>query len=276
MRLNIILGLLLLMGCSSPKQELKITYIGNCGFLYKDESSKVLIDPFGTEFGNYFQLPTAEIQADIENGKPPFDGVDLVLTTHIHGDHFNPFVAEKYLLKNKHAKMICPPQVAKQMKDSCSGYDQIKAQIVWPSISMNQIVTQTINGISVTAIRMQHGSNRSLEGVAYEDYTDYEKTQNFGYLLEIGNKTIFHQGDGCLKINELALNQIDRKVDIANLSFFDWDSTSFHLLKEKCKADTVIFMHGTVSGKELQSDEFISMVSKVIVFKQHLETKVFN
>ena len=65
------------------------------------------------------------------------------------------------------------------------------------------------------------------EGIAYNDYTDYEKTEDFAYLIEFKKKAIFHQGDGCLKINEEALNNIHRKVDIAHLSYFDWDSTSY-------------------------------------------------
>jgi len=123
---------------------------------------------------------------------------------------------------------------------------------------------------------MQHGTNRSLKGIKYEDYTDYEKTENYGYLIDFNKKVIFHQGDGCLKINKLAINKINRKVDIAHLSFFDWDSITYSLLKEKLHAKNIIFMHGTKPGKELETKEFKSIEPKLILFKHELESRLFE
>jgi L-ascorbate metabolism protein UlaG (beta-lactamase superfamily) len=117
-----------LSGFTNQKNELKITYLANCGFFYEASRSKVLIDPFGTEYGNFFYLPSNETRSNIIEGKVPFNDVDLLLITHVHGDHFNAKLAEAFLLNNPKAKMICPSQVYMQMKDSCSRFDQIKPQ----------------------------------------------------------------------------------------------------------------------------------------------------
>ena len=276
MKYSLIVLIFTLLGCTSSKEDLKVTYLSNCGFLFETQSLKVLIDPFGTEFGNLFYLPTSETKINIEKGNTPFDNIDLVLITHIHGDHFNPFVAEKFLQNNKNAKMICPPQVFKQIKDSSVNFKQIEKQITSPQISMYDLETIEINNISVTAVRMQHGTDRSLQGIDYDDYTDYEKTENFGYLINFEKKVIFHQGDACLKINELAINKLNRNVDVAHLSYFDWDSTSYHLLKEKFRVDNIIFMHGTKSGKELETEEFKIIEPKLVFFKQELESRIFE
>jgi L-ascorbate metabolism protein UlaG (beta-lactamase superfamily) len=270
--------LFLLFGCVSAEDNLKITYIANCGFLYESQSSKMIIDPFGTEFGDFFFLPSSDTRTKIETAIEPFDKIDLVLITHIHGDHFNPLLAEKFLLNNKNTKLICPPQVFKVIKDTCVNFKQIESQIISPQIPMNDLKTININGITVTAVRMQHGTDRSLQGVKYEDYTDYEKTENFGYLIYVDNKVIFHQGDGDLNINEPAVNKVVSKlnhVDIGHLSFFDWDSISYNLLKEKFHAEKIIFMHGTKPGEELETKELKLIEPELVIFKHELESRLF-
>lgn len=265
-----------LCGFTNPGKELKVTYLANCGYLYESGKSKVLIDPFGTEYGGFFYLPSNETKQNVIKGNAPFDKIDLLLITHIHGDHFNAKLTESFLLNNSKAKMICPSQVYKQMKDSCSSFDRIKSQIISPNLSINELKKIKINGISVSAIRMQHGSNRSLEGVSYSDYTDYEKTENFGYVIRFDKKIIFHQGDACLKLNEKALKVIDCPVDIAYLSFFDWDSTSLNILKKDLKPHTVIFMHATKPAKELESEQFKEIAPQLTFFRKELESEVFD
>ena len=265
-----------LCGFTGHKKELKITYLANCGYLYQSDKSKVLIDPFGTEYGNFFYLPSEETKRNILHGNFPFNKVDLLLITHIHGDHFNAKLAESFLLNNGKAKMICPPQVCEQMKDSCSNFAKVESQIICPYLSMNETKRIKINDFSVTAIRMQHGTNRSLEGVSSSDYTDYEKTENFGYVIHFNKKNVFHQGDACLKINEKALKNIDCLIDIAHLSYFDWDTASLSILKEKLGARNIIFMHGTKPGKELKSEQFKEIKPQLIFFDQELKSRIFD
>jgi len=275
-KLYVFILVIALSGFTIPKEEeLKVTYLANCGFLYETNNSKVLIDPFGTEYGSFFYLPSDETKEKIINGKIPFNNIDLLLITHIHGDHFNAKLTESFLLNNKKAKVICPSQVYRQMKDSCKSFAQIKSQIISPALSINESKKMNIKGISVTAIRMQHGANRSLEGLSYSDYTDYEKTEDFGYIIHFNKKTVFHQGDGCLKLNEKALKNIDCSIDIAHLSFFDWDSTSLDILKKDVKAEKVIFMHGTKPAKELESEQFKKIAPQLIFFKTELESRTF-
>ena len=276
---QIFLGIILfifLIGCENNNHELKITYIANCSFLYTCNDQKVLTDPFGTKFGSFFYLPPDSVRSAIDKGKPPFNDINLLLITHIHGDHFDPFPAESYLLKNPETKMICPRQVYQQMKDSCSQFSKVDAQIISPAMEMDEMKDTTVNNIPVTLLRMQHGTDRSLVGVPYSDYTDYEKTENFGYIIHLDHKNIFHQGDADLSINGEALKQIKCPIDIAYLGFFDWDSTSYDILKNKLKAEHVIFMHGTKPAKELNDPTFISVKPQIIFFAKEMECKTFD
>ncbi len=266
---------IILCGFTNPHKELKVTYLANCGYLYESGKSKVVIDPFGTEYGGFFYLPSDETKQNIIKGNVPFDKIDLLLITHIHGDHFNAKLTESFLLNNSKAKMICPSQVYKQMKDSCKSFDLIRSQIISSKLPMNELEKIKINDLLVSVVRMQHGSDRNLEGVSYSDYTDYEKTENFGYLIRFDKKIIFHQGDACLKLNEKALKAIDCPVDIAYLSYFDWDSISLNILKKNLKVQTVIFMHATKPAKELESDQFKHIAPELTFFKKELEYQIF-
>lgn len=265
-----------LYGFTNRYRYLKVTYLGNCSYLYESNKSKVIIDPFGTEYGNYFYLPSNETKKNIIRGNGLFEKVNVLLITHIHGDHFNAKLVESFLLNNCKAKMICPPQVYRQMKDSCNEFARIKSQIISPNLSLNESKKITVNGVLVTAIRMQHGSNRSLVGIDYSNYTNYEKTENFGYVIHCEQETVFHQGDGCLKINGEALKKIDCSIDIAHLSFFDWDSTSLNIVKNNLKAEKIVFMHGTKPAKEFESEQFKKIAPQLIFFKKELEPKIFE
>jgi L-ascorbate metabolism protein UlaG (beta-lactamase superfamily) len=268
--------IIILCGFTNQERSLKVTYLANCGFLYEFDKSKVLIDPFGTEFGNFFYLPSEETKKSIIKGNSPFNKIDLLLITHIHGDHFNAKLAESFLLNNNKAKMVCPQQVLKQMKDSCSNFAKIEPQIISPNLSMNESKRIKIKDFSVTAIRMQHGTDRSLEGVSYSDYTEYEKTENFGYVVHFSKENVFHQGDGCLKINTKALKNIVCPINVAHLSYFDWDSISLNILKKDLQAGTIIFMHGTKPAKELESEQFKEVKPHVVFFNQELESRIIN
>lgn len=275
-KLSILVLTLIVCGFTFQNEDVKITNLGNCGFLYETRSAKVLIDPFGTEFGNFFHLPSSTTSFNIQEGNVPFNNTDLVLITHIHGDHFNPFLAGQFLQKNKNTKMICPPQVLNQLKDSCTYFKNIESQIISPQLSIYCTTTIPINDIAVTVVKMQHGTTRSLEDIDYKDYTEYEKTENFGYQIELNHKVIFHQGDGCVKINKEAISKLKQHVDIANLSYFDWDTVTYNILKEKLQAKHVIFMHGTKPGKELESETFKTIVPDLMIFNHEMEMKIFE
>ena len=266
---------LLFCGYESLKAQVNVTYIANCGFLYQNEKVKVLIDPFGTEYGNYFYLPSNEARDNILSGNAAFKNIDLLLITHIHGDHFNAKLAEHFLLKHHNTKMICPRQVYNQIKDSCQNFNAIASRLFSPTINMNEICRTTLNHIPISIIRMQHGSDRNLDSISYSQYTDYEKTENFGYVIQLKNRRIFHQGDACLKINREALSKINVPIDIAHLGFFDWDEASYNILKVDLKARNVIFMHGTIPAKEFQTEQLIKIKTSLVIFKKELDSQSF-
>jgi L-ascorbate metabolism protein UlaG (beta-lactamase superfamily) len=273
--LTILLAFLLFEN-TAGSDSLQITYLANTGFMYQCEDAKVMVDPFGQKYGEAFYLPSEELVQKILAGISPFDSMDLLLISHLHEDHFNFSLAEKFLLNNKKAMMICPPQVGELMRDSCKNYSQINEQIIAPEIPMNGSQNITVNCVPVRIIRMQHGTNRNLEGVPWEEYSEYEKTQNYAFLVDLNARKVFYQGDASIKNNGKALTQLDGKLDAAHLGYFDWDTTSFNLLKDELKVENIIFMHETRSGDEFKNNDELKRIQHDIVrFDKEGECRAF-
>jgi len=267
-KIIVVCFLIFLAACSNGKNELTQTFIGNCGFMYESGSHKVLIDPFGTQYGGFFHLPSTGTLNKITNCESPFEDIDLLLVTHVHGDHFDPFLTEKFLSKNLTAKMVCPPQVLQMMRDSCKHFEALADRILSPVLEMAETKKMAVKGIPMTVIRTQHGSGRDLTTLELSDYSDYEKTENYAYVILLNKKRIFHQGDTDLKFNREAFSAVKKPLDLAYLSFFDWDSASYSLLENELQAKNIVFMHGTKPAEELNRDEFIDVKSEILFFDE--------
>jgi L-ascorbate metabolism protein UlaG (beta-lactamase superfamily) len=107
-----------------------------------------------------------------------------------------------------------------------------------------------------------------LTTLEQSDYNDYEKTENYAYVILLNKKRIFHQGDTDLKFNREALSAVKKPLDIAYLSFFDWDSASYSLLKNELQAKNIVFMHGTKPAEELNRDKFKDVKSEILFFDE--------
>ena len=273
--LCLLLYSVLLVGFTPPQDSLKITYIGNCGFLYENKNSKIIIDPFGTQYGEVFQLPSSQLTHKIVTGLPPFDNVKLLLISHYHGDHFDSKLTEQFLTNNKSAILICPSQVMKVLKDSSRSFESIKSRIVTPAVKNGKYETVKLKGVQLMVLKLQHGSNRNLDKLSSDEYTDYEKTENFGFVFQLTGKYVFHQGDGSLKLNQNLIKSINQKFDIAHLGFFDKDTTSLSLLYNVMKARNIIVMHSVKNGKDLEIDKLRKFNRNVLVFDHELDFRKF-
>ncbi|TDE15725.1 MBL fold metallo-hydrolase [Dyadobacter psychrotolerans] len=142
------------------------------------------------------------IYADPYEGAKTFEGVaapDLVLITDIHGDHFDPATLEALDLSK--AILVVPQAVADKMSE------KLKSMVV---IVNNG---QTINklGISITAIPMYN-----LPEAADAKHT---KGRGNGYVLKMGDKTIYISGDTAGIPEMRSLNNIDVAFVCMNLPY---------------------------------------------------------
>lgn len=142
------------------------------------------------------------IYADPYEGAKTFAGIaapDLILITDIHGDHFDPATLEA--LDLSHAILVVPQAVADKMSD------KLKAKAV--IISNGQTISKL--DISITALPMYN-----LPEAADAKHT---KGRGNGYVLKMGDKTVYLSGDTAGIPEMRSLKNIDVAFVCMNLPY---------------------------------------------------------
>ena len=148
-----------------------VTSVGISGFLIEVGGKKVLIDGLTS-----FTSPAVEQR--LLAGEPPFDGLDVVLATHSHGDHFKGSSVALCLKNNPKAAFIGPKDAA----DQVSGFPE---RVFPVQAEEGKRVPLDVNGIRVQAMALSHGiPPAGVAGIV-----------NLGYLVTVGSVTLFHSGD---------------------------------------------------------------------------------
>jgi hypothetical protein len=135
---------------SAPQRSsLDVTYIGNEGFMIQAGGKKVLVDAlFNDEF---FLAPSPELLAQMTGGSGPFADVDLLLVTHLHGDHFNPKMVAEFLRHHAHCQFVAHTQVIDLLRKE-EGFAQIEKQIHEIRQEPGSRESMTMNGIALDVL----------------------------------------------------------------------------------------------------------------------------
>lgn len=161
---------------------MKITWLGQGGFLLRTEHLTFLLDPY---FSNsvekidptkYRRIPTAPEMARI---RP-----DVLVFTHDHIDHFDPETAEYFLLNYENLTVLCPPSVWKKVRAVASGHNYVQ---------MRPGTRWTEKGIVLTAVSAFHSDPDAI-----------------GIILDDGNKKYYITGDTLY--NEAIFKELPKKI----------------------------------------------------------------
>lgn len=214
------------------------TYIANSGVLIEYSATKILIDAIFDQYNLKLAAPSESTIQKIMNGNSPYDGVDLVLVTHSHRDHFNPELAVKYLNTHQDVRMIAPPQSLDSMK-FYSGFKKISSHVY--SYPWKRAWKQLIqDNITVRSIYTRHGGRNNFQN------------QNQMFLITIGDKKILHVGDTQMEPDNYEnLRLIYEDIDLAIVPF--WYMSSVYgkeLIDDYIKPKKVVAVHFPVTGAE--------------------------
>ena len=139
----------------------EIRLVANMGVLVSQGENKVLVDALFTDvYDGRFRIPTSDDREAMINGAGEFDGVDALLFTHEHGDHFNAGEAGLALAGNNTLVLMAPDQVSSQLGATAT-------ERALP------------DGLSVRAVPMFH-----MEGM-----------DNHAFIIELGETSVLHLGD---------------------------------------------------------------------------------
>ena len=219
-------------GQTARREPLRLTYVANEGVLVSSGEAKVLIDALFDKPNKEYRTPSQEVLGKIMKGEAPFDGVDLVLVTHDHPDHFDASLAARYMETVPGPMLLAPADAVAEMREASADWTKIKARVVPLDIKVGGKERRDVKRIPVTAFRTLHSGDR-------------ESPMNVMFLFELNGWRVFHEGDSTGKTSvyhDFGLGSVP--VDLALVHYwFPLDPDCARFLQEALKPDHIALMH---------------------------------
>ena len=155
---------------SSTYNGVRVTHVFNAGYLITVGDKRILIDAL------YLGHPEG-ILKPVVYAQPPFDGVDLILATHEHQDHFFPELVGRYMRENPHTIFVSTRSAVDQLLAQDSGLRDRSIAVELGKGEREQI---DVEGIDLEAIYLSHG----IVGIL-----------NLGFIITVDGTKLFHTGD---------------------------------------------------------------------------------
>lgn len=196
-----------LSAVSSPielaQHAIKITYMGNMGFVISDGSKQVIIDGLHGNLTGWYQVAQTALN-DLQSGRAPFGPSDIAMTTHAHTDHYTIPAINSFLASNINAQYLSPPQAR-------GGINGSRVASLTPALHTSEIFTH--NDITVEVLHAHH----------FDQFgNDFSGVQNYMYVVEIGGLKVLHMGDVRYSAANLSpFNLKEKGIDIVIIPTFN-------------------------------------------------------
>ncbi len=213
------------------------TYLGNEGVMVVHGETKILFDAFYADgFGQYALVPDA-ITETMMQGAPPYDGVDAIFVSHVHGDHFTAEPAIAYMRANPTVRLYAPQQVHDAIVNSgVADNDPLLARVFGYDLGPeDRAIGFDVDGLSVAAVAIPHSGNRP-------------HIQNFAWRVTLDEETtVMHLGDAGTAVSDFSRHMQHFKSRKTNTAFppywFLGDRNGEMILRDIIKADRTIGLH---------------------------------
>lgn len=188
------------------QNDLSITYIGNMGVLLEYQDQTVLIDGLHEEYGPDYAYPSEHVRQQLIAGTyPGYSPIELLLFTHLHGDHFSAPQASAFLRANPQARIFAPPQVVEQI--AAEGYATGSTTIPYDQ----RRHSFRHHEIRVQGFQLDHGHAQR-----------HRTVQNTAFLIELGPFRALHIGDADWERAEEILSAYSLAGEQLDLAFIPY------------------------------------------------------
>lgn len=158
-------------------------YLGNEGVLIHSGASKILFDAFYNDsYGQYTLVPEQD-RAALMAGSAPYDGIDALFVSHVHGDHFSAAPTLAYLQAHPEVDFYASQQVVDaliaagaEVKDNWHAF---KLAVGDPAQGLS------VGNLTVDVVRIPHAG-----------WPERAEVENLAFRVAIkGGPTVLHLGD---------------------------------------------------------------------------------
>jgi L-ascorbate metabolism protein UlaG (beta-lactamase superfamily) len=167
---------------ADPGAGVALWWLGQSGFLVKSATGRVLFDPYLSDSltTKYANTDKPHVRMTRQCIAPSaLCAIDVVTSTHNHTDHLDAATLRPLLSAESQAKLVIPEA------NRAFVVERIGCATDWP-IGMNDGETVTIGGIKLHAVPAAHNTiDRDAAG----------RCHYLGYVVRLGNVTIYHSGD---------------------------------------------------------------------------------
>lgn len=169
-----------------------IYHVTNSGLLISSNGVKILIDGLFAD-NNFFNAMKDEIEEDILQSVGIFNGIDWLIFTHCHDDHFDGIKVRRFLKKNPATNVIVPKD-ALQISDFREFYYE-KSDRIFILDNNERSFLLNESDLKLTFYKTKH-----------LDYQPAECSSHYSLTLEEGDKRIFIAGD--MELNDNAYESL--------------------------------------------------------------------
>lgn len=220
-------------GADVLSAQMRVTYLANEGFLLAGGSKKVLVDGlFAAGVPGYATVPDLLYSASVA-AEPPFDGIDLVLATHFHPDHFDAETVVRHLRANPEALFLSTPQAVRKISELVADDVAVlgRVEAVYPPAG--EALRLSRAGIELEVLNLHHGRGGS------------PPVENLGFVGNLGGQTWLHVGDteaGMADFQPYSLT--DKTIDVALLPDWFLDYEEFvEVTRREIRPREIVVMH---------------------------------
>lgn len=242
----------------------RVTYIANEGVMIEAGGKKILIDALHRFYKDAYAFPPDPVREDLENAKGKFADVDLVLVSHIHGDHFSAESVGRHLISNPNASLVSSPQVVEAVARDFPKSAEIGTRLRAIPYEWKQANSDS-GGIRVTLLGLRHANPQ------------FASIQNFGHLIDVGGIKFLHIGDADMtdeNFDAFALNKAG--IDVAFIPYwFLLSKEGRELVDRQFKPKNIVAVHVPPSEAKQIKTELEAGDPRVAVFSEILETRTF-
>ncbi|GAB4199917.1 MAG: hypothetical protein Tsb002_35770 [Wenzhouxiangellaceae bacterium] len=216
-----------------------VRYLGNEGLVISAGDSKILFDAFFTNsYGQYTLVPEAQQRALLA-GEPPYDAIDALFVSHVHGDHFSAQPTMAYLLAQPQVELYASQQVVDVLLEQ--GGEQ--AQSLKPRLHGFRLQVGdepkivTAEDLQIDMVRIPHAGGEARADI-----------ENLAFRVALDDQlTVMHMGDADPEEDLFAPYQDHwdaRALDMAFPPY--WFMNHYEgiiILEQRLKAGQVVGIH---------------------------------